>query len=450
MTVPARSPLTRGAIFSQAWPIMLGQASVPLVGLVDTIVIGRTGNAAALAGVALGATVMNFVFWSFGFLRMGITGLTAQAEGAGDRDEVNALLLRGLMIAAAIGLALLALRTPVSKLAFALMNAERNVTALADTYVRICLFGGPAALAVFAITGWMFGLGRSRHALALQAIMNVANITISVSLVRGFHMGVEGVALGATGAQWIALAAGIALTSHIAGEGPVSLARRAGAARLFDRRGLLHMFTVNRDILIRTVALLVLFSWFARSGARLGAEALAANHVLLQFVNVAAFVLDAFAFTAEARVGNAIGAGSRTEFLRAIRLTGEFSLAGAALLTSIFALFGNWVIDWIAVDAAVRETAHRFLPLAALLPLVGMPSWLLDGIFIGATRGTALRNAGVAATLLYLGLDIALRPHGNLGVWIAFASSYILRAAALGLYFPGLLATVGQRDRVIR
>ncbi len=439
---PKLTPLNRSAIFSQAWPIMVGQASIPLVGVVDTIVIGRTGDAVALAGVALGATIMNLLFWTFGFLRMGMTGLTAQAEGAGNRQEVEALLLRGLLLGGVIGLVMLALQYPLSALAFAVLEGGPGVTSQAGTYVFICFFGGPAALAVFAITGWMFGLGKTRHALALQIVMNVSNIALNIWLVWGLEMGIAGVALGTMGAQWIALATGLVLCAKIGGAGPLSLARKAGLARLTDRAALLRMFAVNRDLMIRTIALLAIFTWLTNAGARLGADTLAANHVLMQFISVAAFIFDAFAFTAEARIGNAIGAQSKAYFLRTIRLTGEFSLAGGTLLALIFLLGGDPAIHFITTDPGVRETARHFLIFAALVPLIGMPSWMLDGIFIGATKTRALRNAAILATAAYLALDLALRPFGNMGVWIAFSASYVLRAAALALHFPGLLREV--------
>jgi MATE family multidrug resistance protein len=438
----ATLPLTRQAVFAQAWPIMLGQASIPLVGIVDTIVIGRTGDAVALAGVALGAMIINLIFWSFGFLRMGMTGLTAQADGSGERDEVDALLLRGLIIGGTIGLALLVLQFPLSQLAFALLAGGEGVTAEASDYVTISFFGAPAALAVFAITGWMFGLGKTRHALALQVVMNVTNIALDVWLVWGLDMGVRGVAIGTMAGQWVALAAGIILASHLAGFNPVALARKLGKVRLLDPAAIRKLFEVNRDIMIRTIALLLMFTWFTNAGARLGATTLAANHVLMQFVSVAAFVLDAFAFTAESRVGNAIGARSRPQFLRAIRLTSEFCLCAGVALALLFWFGGGLAIEAITTDPQVRAIAGQLLPFAAAVPLLGVLSWMLDGIFIGATRGKALRNAAIAATTLYVGVDILLRPLGTNGVWIALLIAYLLRAAALGLAFPSLMRSL--------
>ena len=438
---PAR-PLTRRSIFAQAWPIMLGQASIPLVGIVDATVIGRTGDAVALAGVALGATIISLVFWSFGFLRMGMTGLTAQAEGASDRREVEALLLRGLMIGGGIGLILLALQVPLTTLALTLLSGGEAVSDEASAYVGARFFGAPAALCTFAITGWLYGLGQTRAALVMQLVMNTANIALDLIFVWGFGMGALGVGIGTAGAEWIALAVGLVMTIRITGAGPFALWRRLGRAAVMEGAALRRLFDVNRDIMIRTIALLFMFTWFANAGARLGAESLAANHVLLQFINVAAFVLDAFAFTAEERVGAAVGTQSRERFLRAIRLTGEFSLLCGALLALLFWLGGEPVIRFITTDPQVRMVAGSFLPFAALVPLLGMPSWMLDGIFIGATRGRALRNAAVAATTLYIALDYALRPLENWGVWITFLASYLLRAGALALHLPSLLRSI--------
>lgn len=440
--------LNRGAIFAQAWPIMLGQASIPFVGVVDAIVIGRTGDAAALAGVALGATIINLIFWTFGFLRMGMTGLTAQAQGSADRHEVEALLVRGLVAGSAIGIVLVLLMWPLRELAFAVFAGGEAVTGQAGAFVTMRFIGAPASLAVFAINGWLFGIGRTRAALGLQLVMNLANVVFDVSLVFGLRMGAAGVGLGTSGAEWVALATGVLVVTRIAGANPVAVSRQIGSAALFARDAMVRLFAINRDLMIRTVALLILFAWFANAGARLGAVNLAANHVLMQFVSVAAFILDAFAFTAESRIGQAIGAGSRSQFLRAARLTFEFSFASGLALAMLFWSLGGIVIAFITTDPEIRSTAARFLPFAAIIPLIGMPSWMLDGVFIGATRGRALRNAGVLATALYLTTDLVLRPLGNLGVWWALCLSYLFRAGSLALYVPSLLRSLDGRPAV--
>ncbi len=441
-------PLTRSSVFAQAWPIMLGQASVPLVGIVDAIVIGRTGDAAALAGVALGATVISLIFWSFGFLRMGMTGLTAQADGADDRSEVDALLLRGLTAGGVIGLVLMALQYPIGELAFSLLAGGEQVSTEAGAYVTMRFFGAPAALAVFAINGWLLGLGRTRAALSLQIVMNAANIALDLLFVWGFDMSAAGVGLGTAGAEWIALACGVAIAARVGSGNPFSLPSRIGWKALFAADAMKRLVQVNRDIMIRTIALLFLFTWFANAGARQGTVTLAANHVLMQFVNLAAFVLDAFAFTAEARVGNAVGQRSRPQFLHAVRLTAEFAFGSSLVLLALIWAYGDVAIAAISTDPEVQQVAGQFLIFAALIPLIGTPSWMLDGIFIGATRGRALRNAAVAVTLLYIALDLTLRPFGNLGVWLAFCGGYVLRASALAVYFPALLRDLdGDKDQ---
>tara|TARA_Y100000815_G_scaffold214681_1_gene199701 strand:+ start:1941 stop:3269 length:1329 start_codon:yes stop_codon:yes gene_type:complete len=433
--------LSRRSIFAQAWPIMLGQATVPLVGMVDTVVIGRTGDAVALAGVALGATIINFLFWSFGFLRMGMTGLTAQAQGADDDTEVRAMLARGLLLGLGLGILLFALQWALVPLVLGLFAGAGELDAAAGGYITARFLGAPASLAVFAVNGWLLGLGRTRSALLLQIVMNCCNGILDIWFVWGFGMGAEGVGLGTAIAEWVALGTGIAIAARILGPRAVSGLR----ARLFDLAALKRLFAVNADIMIRTVSLLLLFAWFANAGARLGTETLAANQVLMQFVSIAAFVLDGFAFTAESRVGNAIGRGKSEELKRAIRLIGEFSLAAGLFFALATGIAGSWLIGLIATDPQVRALAREFLPYTALVPLIGVPAWLLDGIFIGATRGKALRNAGVVTTLLYIATDFALRPFGAHGIWIAFLISYAYRAGTLGVALPGLMRGIAEQ-----
>ncbi|HWK35042.1 MATE family efflux transporter [Sphingomonas sp.] len=430
-------PLTRRSIFAQAWPIMLGQTTVPLVGLVDTAVIGRTGDAAALAGVALGTTIINFIFWSFGFLRMGMTGMTAQAAGAGDRAETDALLVRGLAVGLSFGAVLIALQLALIPIAFHLLAGGADVDASARPYVAARFLGAPASLAVFAINGWLLGLGRTRAALALQIVMNLVNAGLDILFVWHFHWGARGVGLGTACAEWTALLVGLALVAP-------HLHALKDRASLFDRAKIRRLFAVNADIMIRTVALLLMFGWFTNAGARMGATTLAAQQVLMQAVGIVAFVLDGFAFTAESRVGHAIGGGSRRDLTRAIRLTGEFCLATAAIACVLIALFGRVGIDLLVTDPGVRAQAAALLPFVMLLPLIGTPAWLLDGVFIGATAGRALRNAAILSTVAYIATDLALRPWGAVGIWIALTASYVYRAVALGAFLPGLLAKVAR------
>jgi len=432
--------LTRRAVFAQAWPIILGQALVPLVGVVDTTVIGRTGNAATLAGVALGVTTVNLIFWTFGFLRMGVTGLTAQTLGAGGGEELRALLLRALLLGLGSGAALLLLSPVIVPLALQVMHVPATAVEAAHSFTAARFLGAPAALGFYVLNGWLLGLGRTRLALACQVAFNGINIVLDVLLVGGFRLGPWGAGIGTSIAEWIALASGLWAARHVLGSGWW----RMGRHTIFAPGAFRRLLSVNADIMIRTVALLLLFTWFARAGARLGAVPLAANHVLMQFVSISAFVLDGFAFTAEARVGAAIGAGSRAGLLRAARLTGEFSLAGGMMFTAGIVASGAWLITLVTRDPAVQAQAMAMLPYCALVPLLGMPSWLLDGVFIGATRGRALRNAAIVSLALYLLTDALLSGRGDAGVWIALLASYLYRAAVLGVALPRLLKEVGS------
>ncbi|MDH7639300.1 MATE family efflux transporter [Sphingomonas oryzagri] len=430
--------LTRRMVITQAWPIILGQSLVPLVGLADATIIGRTGDAAALAGVALGATVINLVFWSFGFLRMGVTGLTAQAWGAGDDDEIVALVARALLIGFGIGVALLLISPLLISPILAILHVPANSLAPARSFTMLRFFGAPAALAFYSINGWLIGLGQTRLALACQLAMNIVNIVCDLVLVAICHLGAAGVGIGTALADWVALFTGICAVRSILRLRP-SAGRAWRVRTILSRQALRRLFSVNLDIMVRTVAILALFSWLSRAGARLGTVPLAANHLLMQLVGISAFVLDGFAFTAEQRVGVAIGARSRPALWRAIRLTAEFSLAGAAIFSCLFLVGGRVLVDFVSTAPPVRAEADRMLLYCALVPLVGMPSWLLDGIFIGATRGKALKYAAITALVGYLATDFMMRGAGNDGVWTALLASYIYRAAALALGFPALL-----------
>jgi len=436
--------ITRRAIFAQAWPIILGQALVPLVSVVDVAVIGRLSDARNLGGVALGTTILNLVLWTFGFLRMGVTGITAQARGRGEGAEICATLLRALALGLALGAGLLVLAPAIVPASLALMAPPAGVGAAARGFLAMRLLGAPAALGFYAINGWLLGLGRTRLALGVQAVMNGVNIALDLLFVGLLGMGARGVGIGTTLAEWSALGCGLVAIGRALGPGWRAQLGAVGRARLLDGRAIRRLVAVNVDIMVRTLALLSIFTWFTRSATALGPVPLAANHVLMQMVSISAFVLDGFAFTAEARVGAAIGARSRASLLRAIRLTGEFSLGGGVLFAAGILLVGRDAIAFLTPDPAIRALAGAMLPFCAAAPLVGMASWLLDGIFIGAVAGQALRNAALVALGLYLLADAALKPLGDAGIWLALLASYAFRAMALGLAVPALLRRVAR------
>jgi len=428
--------LTRGKVFSLAVPIILAQAATATTGVVDTVIMGRFGDKADLAAVAIAAIAYSFIYWGFGFLRMSTTGLTAQANGQGDTAESRAILLRALMLGGAIGVTLFLLSPLLKMGTFAAFEGTQTVESLAKGYFNARIWGAPAYLMGLAVTGWMLGTGKTGQMLAFQIVMNGTNAGLDAWFVAGLDWGPTGIGAGTAIAEWVALGFGLIL---------VAPAFR-GHARLLDRDKLTALFAANRDIMLRTLALVFCFAWFVRSGTLISTAVTAGNEVLLQFITVAAFVLDGFAFVAEKEAGEAYGARDSKRLARAMRLTTEFALVSGAVISLLYLFGGGWVIETFIRDPEARAATLAYLPYCAAVPLLGIAAWQLDGLFLGTTQGRALRNAGIISAGLYLGADLLLRPAwGNTGVWTAFLMMYVFRAAALGAYVPGLFRDLSRR-----
>jgi len=439
---PADPALTRTALFKRAVPIMGANVATPVVGLVDLAVIGNTGSAEAIAAVALGTLIFNALYWSLGFLRMGTTALAAQAEGGAEPGETAAVLWRGAGVGAGLGLVLVALQLVLAPVILMAFSGGAEVEAGARAYFDARIWGAPAALAGFALYGWLIGLGLTGRALVLQIVLNIANAALSLWFVLGLDWGVAGVGAASAIAQWVQLAAGAILAL-----GVLRGRARPGRAQLLDRGRLVRLFAVNRDIFLRTLALLAGFYWFNEASLRQGADVLAGNAILLQFISISAFFLDAFAHVAEAETGRAVGARDWARLKRAFRLTSELAAACALALGLGFLLAGQTFIAAMTGDPAARAVAEAALLWCALVPVLGWPSWQLDGLMIGATRGPLMRNAMVAALLIYLALDLTLRPvFGVTGLWLAFLLYYVARAGTLAVGLPGLRRDMLKAD----
>ena len=437
-STPLRSPLTHREILAVAVPVMLSNATTPLLGMVDTGVVGQIPDPTYIGAVAVGSLVFTCVFWGFGFLRMGTTGLTAQALGAGLSEEVGASLGRALLIALGVAAALIALQWPIRELAFALIDSSPRVERLARGYFDVRIWAAPATLANYALLGWFVGLGRTDIGLVLQLVLNLANIALDALFVLGFGWDVRGVALGTLVAECLAAVVGLLLAWRHLGHfgGRWRLESLLVAAKL--RRTLV----VNADIMVRSLALIAVFVWFVSHGAALGDVILAANAVLLNFISVAAFFLDGLSFAAESLVGRAIGAEHRAGLIAAARMTTLWAAGVAALISVALIVFGPALIDLVTVDALARETARLYLPWAAFVPLLGVWAFQLDGIFIGATRTAEMRNAMLASLGIYLVAWWLAEPWGNHGLWAAFYVSYFARAGSLLYYYPAVVRSV--------
>ncbi len=433
-----RAPLTHRTILSIAVPVMLSNVTTPLIGVVDTAAVGQLPDPAYVGAVAVGSLVFNFLFWSFGFLRMGTTGLTAQALGAQDMDELRASLGRALLIALVAGAALILLQWPVREVAFLLLDGSERVEHLARGYFDVRIWSAPAALANFALLGWFVGLGRTDIGLVLQLVLSLTNAALDALFVLGFGWGVQGVAVGTVLAELIAAAAGLVIAGrHLCGFGG-----RWSLDRVLARERLRRTIAVNGDLMIRTLALLLVFAWFTSQGAGQGDVVLAANAVLMHFVTTAAYFLDGFAFAAEALVGRAVGAAQRTSLTAAARLTTAWAAGIAVVISVVLAVLGTAIIDLLTVDAQTRATARVYLPWAVTAPLLGVWAFQLDGIFIGSTRTAEMRNSMLVSLGIFLIAWWALRPLGNHGLWAAFHIHFIARAATLARFYPRLAHSV--------
>ncbi|MCL3880924.1 MATE family efflux transporter [Marivita sp. GX14005] len=436
MTDAALRPreVTSRRILAIALPIVLSNVSVPILGAVDTGVVGQIGEAAPIGAVGIGAIILSAIYWIFGFLRMGTTGLAAQAQGQGDSAEVAAILTRVLLIAFTGGAAIILLQVPLIWAAFQLAPASAEVETLARGYMAIRIWSAPAAIAVFGITGWLIAQERTRAVLALQLWMNGLNAALNLWFVLGLGWGVNGVAFATFAAEWGGLAMGL-LLCRAAFRRPDWRDR----ARVFHRPALLRMARVNTDILIRSALLQAIFLSFMFLGAGFGDVTLAANQVLLQFLFITAYALDGFAFSAEAIVGQAVGARALPALRRAAILSSAWGLGASVILACGFWVFGPWIVEIMAKSNDVRAAAAVFLPWMTAAPVLALASFMFDGIFIGATRTGDMRNMMILSVAIYAASVAILVPGlGNHGLWAALLVSFIARGATLAWRYPAL------------
>ena len=434
----ARAPreVTHRRVLGIALPIVLSNATVPILGVVDTGVVGQMGEAAPIGAVGLGAIVLASVYWVFGFLRMGTVGLAGQALGEGDEGETAAILTRALMIAGAAGAGLIALQWPIFAGAMALSQGEAGVEALAREYMAIRIWSAPAAIAIYGITGWLIAQERTRAVLVLQVWMNGLNVGLDLWFVLGLGWGVGGVATATLIAEWSALGLGL-WQCRAAFAGSAWRER----ARVLDRARLARLGAVSSDILIRSVLLQAIFTSFLFLGAGLSTVELAANQVLLQFLYVTAYALDGFAFAAEALVAQALGARRRALLRRAAVVTSGWGLVSVIGMSAAFALFGGAIVDLMTTAPEVRAVARGYLGWMVAAPLVGVAAWMLDGIFIGATQTRDMRNMMVVSFAVYVASVLVLLPaYGNHGLWAALLISFAVRGVTLGLRYPRIEA----------
>ena len=426
--------LSHKRVLGVAIPIVLANATIPILGAVDTAVVGQLGLAAPIGAVGIGAIIITAIYWLFGFLRMGTTGLTAQAIGSGDKPETSALLVRGIIIGLVAGLVLIIAQVPIFLGALQLSPASMEVESLAQKYLQIRVYSAPAAIALFGITGWLIAKEKTREVLLLQLVLNGINITLDLVFVLKLGWGVEGVAIATLIAEWSGLIFGLWLAREGFNNGYWK-----NWIQIFDRVRLIQMAKVNSDIMIRSILLEIGFVSFLFLGSSFDDATLAANQVLIQFLNITAYALDGFAFAAEALVGQALGAKNRPLFRRAVIMTSQWGLGSVILMALAFFVFGNSIINVMTTAEDVRVVSYEYLPWMVAAPLAGVAAWMLDGIFIGATRTADMRNMMFISFCIYLiALALLLPSYGNHGLWASLIIFSIARGVTLGFKYPAL------------
>lgn len=405
-----------------AVPAIVTNITTPLLGLVDIAIVGHIGAATYIGAIAVGASVFNMIYWLFNFLRMGSSGLTAQAVGKKDVEERDRILWRALAAALIPGLAIILLSPVLADIIIPFMDADPPTSALAERYFRITVAGAPAVLGVYAMSGWLLGCQDSAAAMWIAVTTNVVNILTSLVLVVGLGMKIEGVAVGTVTAQWAGLLAGAALIRRR--QRPHMQPLRL----IFKRGSLAPFFKVNTDIFLRTLCLVAVTVWFTRAGASMGTLILAANSLLMQLFMLFSYFMDGFAFAGEALGGKAFGAGDRDTLRKVVNALLRWGIYMSLAATAIYFIAGEEIMSLLTDDRKVTEVARDYLPWAVTIPLAGFMAFVYDGIFIGMTRTRLMLAAMAIAMIVFFAVYSLLQPcSGNHALWGAFCAYLLTR-----------------------
>ena len=453
------TPLTRlltgkdsRRVLTLALPIILSNIAVPLVGIVDTAVMGRMSEPRYIAAVAIGAIIFSSVFWLFGFLKMGTGGLVAQALGSAKQHDIDSTVLRALLIAAVIGLLLVLLRSPLGTLAVLAFDTNDEVKILARQYFDIRILAAPATLVIYSMLGAFIGLQQMRSVLMLQLILNIGNIVLTIVFFHYFNAGIRGVALASVIAEYISLLYGLIRLHSINPIWPAGIPM----STVLNATALKHLFVINANLFVRTLSLTFAFYWLTRSGGQLGELTLAANAILIHMVHFSAHALDGFAHAAETLCGNAYGKAraltsrpasstADSEFRQAVLLSGFWGCIFALVFVVFFWLAGDWVINMMTTQQEVRDHARNWLWWIVLTPIVGISSFILDGIYIGVTHTREMRNAMLQSATIFLAANLLLVHFwGNDGLWMSYMILMIARSVTLFRNYPGIIAAMRE------
>jgi len=435
--------ITYRYLIEKAWPIILANAAVPLLGLVDTAVIGNVGTVTDLGAIAFGALIFSFVYWSFGFLRMGTTGSVAQALGAADQTEIRAVLGRALILAVVLGLMLIVMQWGIRLVALALLDGSDAVEEVTAQYFSIRIWGAPATLATFVLMGVLVGLGNSRQLLLVQLFLNGLNISLDIYFAGVLDWGVEGIALGTIIAEWSTVVFAMWLITRELNSRREPSSEFWLRSRLLDAAALKKMLAANRDIMIRTLLLVFSFGFFINQSAKFGDVVLAANYILLQLISFAAFFLDGYAFVVESLVGSSVGARRRDSFDIVVKRSSILALVTATALALLLLVFGDLAVAVLTDLEPVQTAAQGSLFLAAIYIFFSFAAFQLDGVFIGASFTRQMRNAAFLSIAVFMfAWWILMDRFGVNGLWWAMIIYVAARADALLLFYPALRKSI--------
>ena len=422
-------------ILQIAVPSIVSNVTVPLLGMIDVAIVGHMGSAVYIGAVAVGSMIFNLVYWLFGFLRMGTSGMTAQALGRRDLGDVTRILVRSAAVAVGIAAVFIVLQIPLQWLMFRLIGPTEDVVPFAATYFRIVIWGAPASLALFSLTGWYIGMQNTRIPMFVSIMQNVVNIAASLTLVYGFGMKIEGVALGTVIAQYAGLLIAVGLLVRYYG-------RQFRTRRSTVGHGKGDCFSVNRDIFLRTLCLVAVNLYFTSAGARQGAVILSVNTVLLQLYLFFSYFMDGFAYAGEALGGRFYGARNLKAFSETLRRLFCWAVAVTTVFTFIYVAGGMEIVRLLTDEASVRTAAHKYLWWAWLIPAAGAAAFIWDGVFVGITATRGMLVSSFLSALIFFGVyTLTVGIIGNHGLWLAQVIYLIMR---------GFLQTIWYKLRIIK
>lgn len=416
-------------ILQIALPSIVSNITVPLLGLIDVTIVGHLGAASYIGAIAVGGMLFNIIYWIFGFLRMGTGGMTAQAYGQQDDAEMMRLLTRSMGVGALIAFTLILLQYPIERTAFAFIETTPEIERLATTYFRICIWGAPAVLGLYSFSGWFIGMQNSRYPMFIAITQNIVNILVSLVLVYGFEMKIEGVAIGTLVAQYAGFLMAITLWVHKY----KAIRCHAELRSLLDKQAMYRFFQVNRDIFLRTLCLVAVTVFFTSAGAAQGEVVLAVNTLLMQLFTLFSYIMDGFAYAGEALAGKHIGANNRTGLQQMVRQLFVWGIGLSLAFTLMYGIGGEDFLKILTNEESVIAASSNYFYWVLAIPLAGFAAFLYDGIFIGATATRlmlfAMAIAAAAFFLIYFGCRSTL---GNHALWLAFISYLALRGIVQG------------------